>query len=60
MHPIKKKPLRDLKQNSNFQSLNEKNMWIKLKSDLCNVPVFQYFNPNKKIVVSVIFWDTVS
>lgn len=51
----KTKPLRDfLKQNSSFQwSINEENMWNRVKEDLCKVPVLQYYNPNKEIILSV-------
>ncbi|VVC40884.1 Reverse transcriptase domain [Cinara cedri] len=51
----KTKPLRDfLKQSSSFQwSLNVENIWNKLKEDLSRVPVLQYYNPNKEIMLSV-------
>jgi hypothetical protein len=49
------KPLRDcLKQNSSFQwSANEENIWNRLKEDLCKVPVLQYYNPNREIMLLV-------
>jgi len=33
--------------------LYEKNIWNKLKEDFCKIPVLQYYNPSKEIMLSV-------